>query len=141
MERQADVLQQRVQPLPLVGRLGQPRKRVRREQQKGIKTFIETSGAYPLSGNWDWICLSPKKTMLPTKEAYQRADELKIIIYNKHDFIWAEEQAKQVGPDCYLFLQPEWSKHQAITPDIVAYVKENPQWMVSLQTHKYMNIP
>ena len=110
-------------------------------KKEGVNTFIETSGAYPFSGVWDWICLSPKKTMLPTKEAYQRADELKIIIYNKHDFIWAEEQAKQVGPDCYLFLQPEWSKHQAITPDIVAYVKENPQWMVSLQTHKYMNIP
>lgn len=106
-----------------------------------IETFIETSGAYKLSGHWDWICLSPKKTMAPLPEVYKKANELKIIVFNKHDFIWAEEQAKKVGKDCYLYLQPEWSKYQELVPEIIDYVKNNPKWMISLQTHKYMNIP
>ncbi|MDO8998773.1 MAG: 7-carboxy-7-deazaguanine synthase QueE [Bacteroidota bacterium] len=106
-----------------------------------IETFIETSGAYKLSGHWDWICLSPKKTMAPLPEVYKKSNELKIIVFNKHDFIWAEEQAKKVGKDCYLYLQPEWSKHQELVPEIIDYVKNNPKWMISLQTHKYMNIP
>jgi 7-carboxy-7-deazaguanine synthase len=110
-------------------------------KQHNIQTYIETSGAYPLSGNWDWICLSPKKTMLPKEENYLAAHELKIIVFNKHDFIWAEEQAAKVSKDCFLYLQPEWSKRNEITPLIVEYVKQNPRWMISLQTHKYIDIP
>jgi organic radical activating enzyme len=110
-------------------------------KKQQIKTYIETSGAYSLSGDWDWICLSPKKTMLPKQENYLAAHELKIIVFNKHDFIWAEEQANQVSKDCYLYLQPEWSKRHEITPLIVEYVKQHPRWMISLQTHKYIDIP
>ncbi len=112
-----------------------------RLKEEGLATFIETSGAYGLSGTWDWICLSPKKTMLPVPDVYQAANELKVIVFNQHDFMWAEEQAQKVGPDCYLYLQPEWSRSKTLLPDIIAYVKEHPQWMISLQTHKYMNIP
>lgn len=110
-------------------------------KQHHIQTYIETSGAYAISGNWDWICLSPKKTMLPKEENYKAAHELKIIVFNKHDFIWAEEQAQKVSKDCYLYLQPEWSKRHEITPLIVEFVKQNPRWMISLQTHKYIDIP
>lgn len=110
-------------------------------KQHHIQTFIETSGAYPLSGTWDWICLSPKKTMLPLEENYKQAHELKIIVYNKHDFVWAEEQAKKVSETCYLFLQPEWSKRNEMMPIMVDYVMNHQEWMISLQTHKYMNIP
>lgn len=106
-----------------------------------LKTHIETSGAYDLTGNWDWICLSPKKNMLPTTTVYEKANELKVIIYNKHDFIFAEEQAAKTNSNAVLFLQPEWSKKEIITPLIVDYVMENPKWRVSLQTHKYLNIP
>lgn len=113
----------------------------RRLKEFHIETYIETSGAYPLSGKWDWICLSPKKTMLPKEENYKHANELKIIVFNKHDFIWAEEQAKHVSKNCYLYLQPEWSKRNELTPLIVEYVKQNPRWMISLQTHKYIDIP
>ncbi len=108
---------------------------------KEINIHIETSGAYPLSGNWDWFCLSPKKNKLPIKEAYERADELKMIIYNKDDIRFAEEQAFKVGSGCKLFLQPEWSKRDVIMPLLVDYVLDNPKWKVSLQTHKYLNIP
>lgn len=107
----------------------------------GIQTFIETSGAYPLTGVWDWVCLSPKKTGPPLPENFAKADELKIIVYNKNDFDWAEKNAAQVGPECKLFLQPEWSKAKEMMPLIVDYVMAHPQWNVSLQTHKYMNIP
>lgn len=110
-------------------------------KEKNIQTFIETSGAYELSGIWDWVCLSPKKTMLPKEANYKKANELKIIVFNKHDFIWAEEQAQKVSDNCYLYLQPEWSKRHEITPLIVEYVKKNPKWMISLQTHKYIDIP
>jgi len=106
-----------------------------------IKTFIETSGAYQLSGDWDWICLSPKKNMTPLPEIYLKANELKVIIFNLHDFIWAEEQSKKVNSSCYFYLQPEWSKQKELIPLIIEYVKKNPKWMISLQTHKYMNIP
>lgn len=106
-----------------------------------LETFIETSGAYALSGDWDWICLSPKKTMPPLPEIYQKAHELKMIVFNKHDLTWASEQASKVSEKCILFLQPEWSKRHEVTPLIIDYVKQHPQWMVSLQTHKYMNIP
>lgn len=110
-------------------------------KNKKIDTFIETSGAYPLSGMWDWICLSPKKNMSPLAESYVKADELKVIVYNQHDFIWAEEQAAKVGRNCHLYLQPEWSKLNILLPQIIDYVKTNPKWMISLQTHKFMNIP
>jgi organic radical activating enzyme len=110
-------------------------------KEKNIETFIETSGAYELSGHWDWICLSPKKTMPPLKAIYETAHELKVIVFNKHDFKWAEEQASSVSKNCYLYLQPEWSKHNQLLPEIIDYVKQHPQWMISLQTHKYMNIP
>ena len=110
-------------------------------KQMGMNTHIETSGAYPLSGSWDWICLSPKKMKLPTQHVYKAAHELKVIIYNKNDFKFAEEQAAKVGEDCILYLQPEWSKRETMIPQIVDYVMANPKWMVSLQTHKYLNIP
>ena len=110
-------------------------------KSKGIITHIETSGAYNLSGAWDWFCLSPKKTKLPTPEAYKAADELKMIIHNQNDFKFAEEQAALVGEDCILFLQPEWSKREQMMPEMVDYVLKNPRWKVSLQTHKYLNIP
>lgn len=107
----------------------------------GLKIHIETSGAYDMTGVWDWICLSPKKIKLPKPEIYPRVDELKVIIYNKHDFKFAEEQAEKVGEDCVLFLQPEWSVKDKMTPQIVEYVMNNPKWRISLQTHKYLNIP
>ena len=106
-----------------------------------LKTHIETSGAYTLSGTWDWICLSPKKNKLPEGRIYDEAHELKVIVYNKHDFIFAEEQAKKINKDCILYLQPEWSVRDKVTPLIVDYVMKNPKWKVSLQTHKYLNIP
>ncbi len=110
-------------------------------KQENLKVHIETSGAYPLSGTWDWICLSPKKNKLPTETVYDNANELKVIIHNKHDFIFAEEQAEKVNSKAILFLQPEWSKNDEMTPLIVDYVMKNPKWRVSLQTHKYLNIP
>lgn len=113
----------------------------RKLQEAGMKTHIETSGAHPLSGNWDWICLSPKKRKLPVEPIYSVADELKIIIYNKDDFRFAEEQATLVSEDCILYLQPEWGKREEMMPQIVDYVMKNPKWKVSLQTHKYLNIP
>tara|TARA_B110000459_G_C16399158_1_gene397846 strand:+ start:89 stop:721 length:633 start_codon:yes stop_codon:yes gene_type:complete len=109
--------------------------------KEGIQIHIETSGAYPLSGNWDWFCLSPKKNKLPILDAYNIADELKMIVYNKDDFRFAEEQASKVGNGCKLFLQPEWSKREVVMPLLVDYVLNNPKWRVSLQTHKYLNIP
>ena len=110
-------------------------------QTNGIKTHIETSGAYALSGIWDWVCLSPKKTKLPLKEIYSKSNELKIIVYNKNDFKFAEDQAAKVSENCELFLQPEWSNRVKMTPLIVDYVMNNPKWKISLQTHKYLNIP
>jgi 7-carboxy-7-deazaguanine synthase len=110
-------------------------------KEKGMDTHIETSGAYTLSGAWDWICLSPKKMKLPTPAVYKAANELKVIIYNNDDFRFAEEQAAKVSKDCKLYLQPEWSKRDKMIPAIVDYVMKNPKWVVSLQTHKYLNIP
>jgi 7-carboxy-7-deazaguanine synthase len=110
-------------------------------KKKNILTFLETSGAYPITGTWDWICLSPKKTMAPLEESLKKADELKVIIYNKNDFEWAATHASRVRPDCKLFLQPEWSKSAQIMQDIVDYVLLHPNWNISLQTHKYMHIP
>lgn len=110
-------------------------------QKNSIKTHIETSGAYKLSGKWNWICLSPKKTKLPLGAIYPKANELKIIVVNKNDFKFAEEQAEKVAEDCELFLQPEWSKRDVMIPLIVDYIMKNPKWKISLQTHKYLNIP
>jgi 7-carboxy-7-deazaguanine synthase len=107
----------------------------------GFQTNIETSGAYPLSGTLDWICVSPKKFKAPVAQVLPAAHELKVIIFNKSDFAWAEEYAAQARPGTQLFLQPEWSRHPEILPLIVEYVKQHPQWQISLQTHKYMNIP
>ena len=110
-------------------------------QEAGIKTFIETSGAHPISGKWDWICFSPKKFKQALPEFYAQADELKIIIYNKSDFKWAEGFAEQMNSNCRLYLQPEWGKADEMLPLIIEYIKENPKWTLSLQTHKYLNIP
>jgi organic radical activating enzyme len=110
-------------------------------KQEGIETFLETSGAYPLSGQWDWICFSPKKMMAPRPEIFPKAHELKVIITGEDDLDWAEENAARVGPQCKLYLQPEWSRREAILPLIIAYAKEHPRWMISLQSHKYMRIP
>ena len=110
-------------------------------KDKGLQTHIETSGAYPLTGKWDWICLSPKKNKLPLQPIYEKAHELKVIVYNKHDLIFAEEQAQKVGENCILYMQPEWSVREKVMPLIVDYVMKNPKWRVSLQTHKYLNIP
>lgn len=109
--------------------------------EEGLQTNVETSGAHPLSGDWDWICFSPKKFMKPREEFYQVADELKVVVYNKSDFKWAEEHAARVNPGCLLYLQPEWDKAEIVLPEIIDYVKDNPQWKISLQTHKFMQIP
>jgi len=110
-------------------------------KEKGMQVHIETSGAYPLSGSWDWICLSPKKIKLPKTEVYKVANELKIIVFNNDDFRFAEEQATKVNSDCILYLQPEWSNSDKMVPLIVDFVMKNPKWKISLQTHKYLNIP
>lgn len=107
----------------------------------GYKTHLETSGAHPLTGKWDWICLSPKKFKHSLEPIYNIADELKVIIYNKSDFKWAESFKDKLKTACKLFLQPEWGKTSAIIPLIVDYVRKNPEWEISLQIHKYMNIP
>ncbi len=106
----------------------------------GIRTHIETSGAYPLTGSWDWVCVSPKKFKVPHKMVYAKANELKVIVFNKSDFLWAEKEALKVSPSCKLFLQPEWSKEKEMLPLMITYVKANPQWRISLQMHKYMGI-
>ena len=110
-------------------------------QKEGFATNIETSGSSPLTGSWDWICLSPKKFKPPLPEILPKANELKIIVFNKSDFAWAEKYEAQVSSQCKLYLQPEWSKSEIVTPGIVDYIKENPQWQLSLQIHKYINVP
>ena len=110
-------------------------------RDKGFATCIETSGAYPLSGAWNWICVSPKKFKAPLPEVLKEADELKVVVYNASDFDWAEQHAGLVKSDCRLLLQPEHSKFNSVAPLIVDYVKQNPQWQISLQTHKFLNIP
>lgn len=110
-------------------------------RKRNIRTFIETSGAYPLSGQWDWICLSPKRNMPPVTEICKVADELKVIIQDKSDYEWADKYRQMVSIKCRLFLQPEWSRFETIISDIVEYVKRNPMWRISLQSHKYMHIP
>ncbi|WP_462248000.1 7-carboxy-7-deazaguanine synthase QueE [Ekhidna sp.] len=110
-------------------------------KSEGFKTNIETSGAYPLSGTWDWICFSPKKFKAPLEEFYINSDELKVIAYNKSDFKWADQHGSKMQDKAQLFLQPEWSKEKEMTPLVVDFVKQNPRWKISLQTHKYMDIP
>jgi 7-carboxy-7-deazaguanine synthase len=109
--------------------------------QKGIKCHIETSGSSPLSGHWDWICLSPKRNKAPIKRIFTMANELKVIIEDESDLLWAEENAQSVHKDCELFLQPEWSKKDIITPLIIDYILKNNQWKISIQSHKFMHIP
>lgn len=110
-------------------------------QAAGFQTHIETSGAYPVSGHWNWICLSPKKFKQPLPGPIEKADELKVVIYHPSDFTWAESYAQKVKPSCKLFLQPEWSKREIVTPLIADYIMENPQWEFSLQLHKYIMVP
>lgn len=108
---------------------------------KGFQIHIETSGAHPLSGHIDWICLSPKKFKQPVDSIYEKAHELKVVIYNKKDFEWAEQEGTKVNRDCRLFLQPEWGQRDKVMPWIVEYVKNDPKWEISLQTHNYLAIP
>ena len=110
-------------------------------QSAGYRTHIETSGAYPISGNWDWICVSPKKFKAPLPEVLSMASELKVIIYNNSDFKWGELHAAMVPENCKLYLQPEWEKSSKVTPLIIDYIKANPKWELSLQIHKYINVP
>jgi organic radical activating enzyme len=123
---------------PLMVNLGYLTARLKEQR---IETFLETSGAYPLTGTWDWICLSPKKNAPPLEEHFHTAHELKVIIATEEDLEWAEINASRVGNACKLYLQPEWSRRETILPLLIAYVKKNPQWMISLQSHKYMRIP
>jgi 7-carboxy-7-deazaguanine synthase len=109
--------------------------------EAGFSTNIETSGSHPLTGHWDWICLSPKKFKPPLDEICQLAHELKIIVFNKSDFAWGGKYAALVSPKCKLYLQPEWTKANIITPSIVEYIKQHPRWELSLQIHKYINVP
>ncbi len=110
-------------------------------KDKGFLIFLETSGAHPMQGVFDWVCLSPKSNKPPLEEALRRADELKVIVQETKDFEWAEENARKVPAGCHLFLQPEWSRYKQIIPEIVTYVKKNPKWSISLQVHKFMKIP
>ncbi len=107
----------------------------------GLRTHLETSGTHPLTGKWDWICLSPKKFREPMPGVFNRAHELKVIVYNKSDLKWGEGMAEKVGVACKLFFQPEWSRSEEMLPHIIEYIKDNPRWEISLQIHKYMNIP
>ena len=110
-------------------------------REKGLEIFLETSGTHPFSGEFDWVCLSPKRQMPPLAEAFGRAHELKVIIQAPEDFAWAEENARRVGRYCRLYLQPEWSAFDKIMPEIVEYAKAHPKWSISIQTHKFMRIP
>lgn len=108
---------------------------------KGIEINIETSGSWPLSGKLDWICVSPKKFKAPLEDVIVQASELKVVVFNKSDFDWAEQHAAKVPPDCKLYLQPEWDRSAQVLPLIIDYVKQHPQWRISLQVHKYINVP
>lgn len=110
-------------------------------QEAGLETNIETSGSHPLSGQWNWICLSPKKFKAPLAEIVPKAHELKVVIFHPSDLQWAESWAAKTSPDCKLYLQPEWEKRETMTPLIIEYVKSHPQWEISLQIHKYLNVP
>jgi organic radical activating enzyme len=111
-----------------------------RLKAENFRTHLETSGVYQLTGDWDWVCFSPKKFKAPHPSIYEAANELKVVIYNQSDFAWAEKHAKMVNADCELFLQPEWSKEKEMLPKITEFIKMNPHWKISLQIHKYMNV-
>lgn len=123
---------------PLLYPLGPLTARLREE---GLEMFLETSGTHPFSGEFDWVCLSPKRQQPPLEEAYARADELKVIVERAEDFAWAEQNAARVRPECRLYVQPEWSVSEQVMPLLVEYVKANPRWNISIQSHKYMHIP
>lgn len=123
---------------PLMYPLGELTAKLR---ERGLKIFLETSGSHPFSGVFDWVCLSPKRKQPPLEEAFAKADELKVIIESEADFEWAEQNAAKVGAECMLYLQPEWSVSERMMPSIVEYVKSNPQWNISIQSHKFMRIP
>jgi organic radical activating enzyme len=123
---------------PAMHELNELTKRLR---EVGLRTHIETSGTHPITGDWHWICFSPKKFKAPLEAVYELADELKVVVYNKHDLEWAETHAAKVRKECQLFLQPEWDRSEVVMPLIIDYVKAHPQWRISLQTHKFMNIP
>lgn len=110
-------------------------------KNEGFQIHLETSGAYPLTGSFDWICLSPKKNIPPLTEIYPLAQELKVIVYNQHDFVWAEGHADRLKACARKYLQPEWSKREKMIPEIIRYVQAYPQWRISLQSHKYLHIP
>ncbi|HJY24035.1 MAG TPA: 7-carboxy-7-deazaguanine synthase QueE [Hanamia sp.] len=110
-------------------------------RDEGFQTNIETSGSSLLTGSWDWICLSPKKFKPPLPGILPKANELKIIVFNKSDFEWAQKYAALVSPSCKLYLQPEWGKAEIVTPWIIDFIKQNPEWQLSLQIHKYINVP
>ncbi|HEU4472291.1 MAG TPA: 7-carboxy-7-deazaguanine synthase QueE [Flavisolibacter sp.] len=123
---------------PLLHDLGELTSQLR---SAGLRTHMETSGSSPLSGHWDWITLSPKKFKAPLPSVLPHANELKIVVFNRSDFDWAEGFASQVSPSCRLYLQPEWSKAAIMTPLIIDYIKANPKWQLSLQVHKHINVP
>lgn len=108
--------------------------------KNGMECAIETSGSHPFSGKWDWVCLSPKKFKAATQESFSLANELKVVVFNKHDLKWAEELVENVKQDCQLYLQPEWDKKELLEEKIITYIKENTKWRLSLQTHKYLRI-
>lgn len=108
---------------------------------EGLKTHIETAGVYPLTGTWDWVTLSPKKFKAPLQENMHLADELKVVVFNKSDFEWAEKHRKEVSENCLLYLQTEWDKRDVNTPLILEYIAKDPNWILSMQTHKYIDIP
>lgn len=123
---------------PLLYNLGYLCRQLKRH---GVRTFLETSGSQPLSGEWDWICLSPKRESPPLQEVIEKASELKVIIEDAADFFWAEENAFLISHGCHLYLQPEWSRRDKVMPEIIHYIQANPKWKISLQSHKYMSIP
>lgn len=123
---------------PLMYDLSDLCKQLKREN---LNIHLETSGVYPITGSFDWICFSPKKFKQPQQEIYNRAHELKVVIYHPNDFQWAEAHANLVNKECKLYLQPEWSKAEVNMPLIIDYIKSHPRWQISLQTHKFMNIP
>lgn len=110
-------------------------------RQKNLRTHLETAGVHKLTGDWDWICFSPKKFKKPLDSVYEVADELKVVIYNRHDLEWAQEHAARVKGDCELFMQPEWDQRDQVIPMILNFIRENPRWQISLQTHKYIGVP
>jgi organic radical activating enzyme len=107
----------------------------------GFQTHIETSGSSPMSGSWDWVCLSPKKFKAALPEAVSAANELKVVVFNNSDFAFANSFMNDVNSDCKKYLQPEWEKSDAMTPLVIEYIKSNPSWELSAQLHKYIQVP